>query len=218
MRIRLFTVCALIVDMQTDNPFSFFSKIYCINRASRTDRWEKCLIEFAKLDLDVQRFNAVEGGEKGCCLSHINVLRDAKEKRYKRVLILEDDVEFLVTDLQYYRDLFYLMEFIPWHLLYFGANVTQKLKKKNNFLYTAKGCLCAHAYAANETILPQIVSDARMGRIKVIDTYYLSRIQTRQKSFITSQFCMTQRPDYSDIQNYPVNYTDIKDKFELFTR
>lgn len=196
------------------NPFSFFSKIYCINRASRTDRWEKFQIEFAKLGLEVERFNAVEGGEKGCMLSHVNVIRDAKQKRYKRILILEDDVEFIVTDLQYYADLFSMLELMNWHLLYFGANCTQKLKKNNLFTYTAKGCLCAHAYAVNETIMPQIVSDARENKIKVIDTYYLSRIQTRGKSFITSKFCANQRPDYSDIQNYPVNYSDIKGKFE----
>lgn len=208
---------AVQIAMQADNPFSFFTKIYCINRASRTDRWEKCLVEFNKLGIEVQRFNAVEGGEKGCMLSHVNVIREAKEKRYKRILIMEDDVEFLVTDLQYYKDLFSMIEWEQWHLLYFGANVTQKLKKKNNFLYTAKGCLCAHAYAVNETIMPQIVSDARLGKVKVIDSYYLSRIQTRNKSFILNKFCATQRPDYSDIQNYPVNYTDIKGKFEKFT-
>lgn len=200
--------------MTSENPFSFFSKIYCINRESRKDRWEKCLIEFAKLDLDVQRFNAVEGGEKGCMLSHINILRDAKQNRYRRILILEDDVEFLVTELQYYRDLFYMLEFSHWHLLYFGANCTQKLKKHNNFLYTAKGCLCAHAVAYSDAIIPSIVADARMNKVKVIDTYLLSRVQTRNKSFIASRFCATQAPSYSDIQNTDVNYLDIKTKFE----
>lgn len=190
-----------------------FSKIYCINRESRPDRWEKAQEEFKKLNLEVTRFNAIEGGEKGCMLSHVNIIREAKEKRYKNVLIFEDDVELLVTDLEYYQNAINSLP-LNWHLLYFGANCTQRLKRHNEYLYTAKGCLCAHAYAVNETVMPQIVADARGNKIKVIDLYYLSKIQPRGKSFITSKFCATQRPCYSDIQNYPVNYSDINVKFE----
>lgn len=197
------------------NPFhSFFSEIYCINRAARTDRWEKSQAEFAKLGITVTRFNAVEGGEKGCMQSHVNIIREASAKRHKRVMILEDDVEFLITDLEYYKAVFEMLTFKNWHLLYFGGNPTQKLKKENEFLLKAMGILCAHAYAVNESAFPQIIADARGNKIRVIDSYYLSRVQTKNRSFITSKFCANQRACYSDIQNYPVNYTDIKGKFE----
>lgn len=204
--------------MTSENPFSFFSEIYCINREARTDRWARCQEQFAKLGLTVTRFNAIEGGEKGCMLSHVNVIRDAYQKKHKRILVLEDDVQFLVTDMDYYRELFYFLEFQYWQLLYLGGNCTQKLKRKNSFLFSSRGILCAHAVAYNENILPVIITDARMGRIKVIDTYLLGRIQTRNRSYIANKFCITQRPDYSDIQKTDVNYTDIKEKFDKFTR
>lgn len=206
--------------MTSENPFSFFDKIYCINRASRTDRWGKSLLEFQKLNLTVERFNAIEGGAKGCMLSHINIIRQARENRYRRVLVLEDDVEFLVTDLDYYYQVFKTIEFMHWHLLYLGANVNEKLKRKNEYLFTAKSTLCLHAVAYNETIFNQIIIDARTGKIersKFIDSYLLGKVQSKQCSFITSQFCATQRPDYSDIENYPVNYSDIREKFQRMT-
>ncbi len=199
------------------NRFCYFSKIYCINRASRTDRWEKMQQQFASLGLEVQRFNAIEGGEKGCMQSHIAVIKDAWRNQHKRILILEDDAEFLVTDMEYYAKVFQSMPPL-WHLLYLGANPTEKLKRKSEYLFQAKGLLTGHAYAVNHSIYTQILSDARLSKIKVIDTYYLVKIQPRGKSYITSEFCVNQRPDYSDIQNYPVDYTDIKDKFIKFTQ
>lgn len=199
------------------NPLnSYFSKIYCINRASRTDRWEKMQQQFTALGIEVERFNAIEGGEKGCMLSHIAVIKDAWNKKHKRIFILEDDAEFLVTDMEYYAKVFNAMP-LHWHLLYLGGNVTQHLKAKSEFLFNARGILCAHSYGVHESIYTQILADARLNKVKVIDTYYLGKVQPRGKSFITSEFCVTQRPDFSDIQNSEVNYLDIAQKFVKFT-
>lgn len=172
--------------------------------------------QFNALGIEVERFNAIEGGERGCMQSHVSVIKDAWHNKHKRVLILEDDADFLVTDMEYYAKVFNAMP-LHWHLLYLGANVTQHLKAKNDYLFNAKGCLCAHSYGIQESIYTQVLSDARLNKVKVIDTYYLGKVQPRGKSFITSEFCVNQRPDYSDIQNYPVNYTDIKEKFKKFT-
>lgn len=197
------------------NPFSFFSKIYFINRDSRTDRLEKITAEFAKMGIEAERFPAVEGGEKGCMLSHVNIIRKAKQLNQKQILVLEDDAEFLVTDLEYYNAVFSCLPPL-WHLLYLGGNCTQRLVRHNDYMLTAKGVLCAHAVAYHESIYNQIVTDARHDKVKVIDTYLLGKIQPRGRSFIASKFCVNQRPCYSDIQNYPVNYSDIKEKFERF--
>ena len=75
---------------------SFFDKIYCINLKHRIDRWENCQSQFKKYGLDVERFEAVNGieltpngvngllaGEVGVIRSNYNVIKDAKEKRYK---------------------------------------------------------------------------------------------------------------------------------------
>ena len=84
--------------------FDFFKHIYCINLDNREDRWASVSKEFSKIEIldRVQRVSGIVGdgitklerGEKGCTLSHIYCLKDAKQKGYKNILILEDDVWF----------------------------------------------------------------------------------------------------------------------------
>ena len=76
-------------------------KIFYINLERRTDRREEVEGELSKINLleKVERFNAIShvNGSVGCGQSHLAVLKLAKERKYKNVLILEDDFQFLVS-------------------------------------------------------------------------------------------------------------------------
>jgi GR25 family glycosyltransferase involved in LPS biosynthesis len=74
-------------------------KIFYINLDKRTDRREQIEEELRKYGLEGERYSAIhtpEAGIVGCGYSHLNVLKLAKERGYKNVLILEDDFEFVV--------------------------------------------------------------------------------------------------------------------------
>ena len=78
------------------------SKVIYINLNKRTDRKEKIEKELNDFGLDYERFEAIETpipgfGTVGCGLSHLAVLKLAKERNYENVLILEDDFTFLVS-------------------------------------------------------------------------------------------------------------------------
>jgi glycosyl transferase family 25 len=78
------------------------SKIIYINLKKRTDRRECIEKELNDFGLDYERFEAIETpipgfGIVGCGLSHLAVLKLAKERKYENVLILEDDFTFLVS-------------------------------------------------------------------------------------------------------------------------
>ena len=75
---------------------------FYINLNSRIDR--KIHVE-RQLDLlgirdNVKRFNAIHNvnGRIGCSLSHLKCIQMAKEENMEFVLILEDDVSFLLPD------------------------------------------------------------------------------------------------------------------------
>jgi GR25 family glycosyltransferase involved in LPS biosynthesis len=74
-------------------------KIIYINLEKRKDRREEIESELDKIELPYERFNAVERkmGLAGCGYSHLEVLKIAKRKNYKNILILEDDFMFLVS-------------------------------------------------------------------------------------------------------------------------
>jgi len=76
--------------------------IFYINLKYRKDRREhieKILTERGLMD-KTERYEALytpNSGIVGCSYSHLNVLKLAKERGYKNVLILEDDFEFVVN-------------------------------------------------------------------------------------------------------------------------
>ena len=74
--------------------------IFYINLDKRTDRRENIEKQLQKMELVGERYAAIHtphSGIIGCSFSHLNVLKLAKERGYKNVLILEDDFEFLVS-------------------------------------------------------------------------------------------------------------------------
>jgi glycosyl transferase family 25 len=78
----------------------YIDKIIYINLSHRTDRREQIENELNNFNLDYERFEAIstpDYGIYGCGLSHLSVLKLAKERKYKNILIFEDDFEFLVT-------------------------------------------------------------------------------------------------------------------------
>jgi len=79
---------------------SNIDRIFYINLDKRSDRRELIENELKKYDLThmSERFIGIpfEPGIVGCGKSHLAVMKLAKERGYKNVLILEDDFAFLV--------------------------------------------------------------------------------------------------------------------------
>jgi glycosyl transferase family 25 len=85
-------------------------KIIYINLNKRTDRRTHIENELNNYNLPFERFEAIETtgtiqkyygnfntGIIGCGMSHLNVLKIAKDRGYENILIFEDDFEFLIS-------------------------------------------------------------------------------------------------------------------------
>jgi hypothetical protein len=86
-------------------------KIFYINLDKRTDRRNEIEQELNKMELPYERFSAIhnESGIVGCGYSHLAVLKLARDKGYKNILIFEDDFTFLVSKMEvesYFEKLF----------------------------------------------------------------------------------------------------------------
>lgn len=89
-------------------PLNYFQRLYVINLPSRPDRRREMGAQLAQLGLGfahplVELFPAIRPedpggfpsiGARGCFLSHLAVLKNAKARRLKRLLIVEDDLNF----------------------------------------------------------------------------------------------------------------------------
>jgi len=85
----------------------YIDKTIYINLNRRNDKRIQIEKELVDFDLNYERFEAIENDEGcvGCAYSHLNVLKLAKERGYKNVLILEDDFTFLVSKEEFEKQL-----------------------------------------------------------------------------------------------------------------
>ena len=108
--------------------------IYCINLDHRTDRWQSMALQFHEQGLVVERFPALQGspddpnprglnkGELGCLKSRSAVLRDAKFRGFRKILLLDDDAVLCPRFSDRLRER--LKEVPPdWQTLYIGGIV-----------------------------------------------------------------------------------------------
>lgn len=197
--------------MQKPNPFDYFEQIHCINLDHRTDRWETCLEEFSKVDIQsrVQRFSAIAHTEPfiGFCKSQIAVLKLCSEAAAP-VLVLEDDVMFQANTSEI-LSLAIAQLPVNWEILYLGAMVFKgdfKGRKVSANLVTADGVVCTQAMAYNVGVPERIVRGydhpfIYKVRRNIYDCHLANVWHRRNTSFIVNPMVAWQHAGYSDLSN-----------------
>ena len=92
--------------------------VYCINLPRSTDRRTLMEKEFLRENIDVEFFDACDGGDDGtfgCAQSHINIWRDIVKNGYENALIFEDDINLAHN---FKKELELLEEPDAWDVLY----------------------------------------------------------------------------------------------------
>lgn len=194
----------------------FFDNIYCINLDEATERLINCEEQAKKFEFTFERFSAIKPidrtptllrGELGCLQSHLGVIRDAKEKQYKKILILEDD--FVLVD--NFNDLFFeRIKFVPenWNFLYFGGNHIHGVVPINNFVGIIRHTYTTNAYCINDNMFDTIIG-VLSPALKQVDVYY-AQLQKITNAYVFKPHLAYQRNGYSYIQEGNVDYSFLK--------
>ena len=158
---------------------TYFDKIYCLNLKKRENRWIYSNYQFINNNISVERFDAIDGelidfnneddinleslsrkgvienkGALGCLKSHLEIIKDAKSKNYKRILIFEDDI--LLSD--NFNEEVKKIKDIDWNLLYLGASQFEWSNiKPENELYKCSKTLGTFAYALDISIYDEVL-------------------------------------------------------------
>lgn len=198
----------------------YFSHIECVNLLRRADKWAECESEFLKHGLKVERFNAIDGntigyegrlpdGAVGNLLSHIEILKKARDNGHKNVLILEDDVEFIDNLNEVFND---VVTQVPddWDLLYLGGNhnnapmvkVAENVRVINNTYAT-------HCYAVNHTIYDSLIE--RLSEIDTEGDVIMAEVQKSCRAYCFTPVLAWQRAGVSDVFNVYVDYDFLRD-------
>ena len=206
------------------NPFDFFEEIYVINLDTRTDRWEHAQKEFEKVGIldRVKRYSAIkhQDGRIGLILSNLDIIKDAKKRNLKNVLIFEDDFEFLVDNpLEVLQTSLDRAKDIKWHLFYLGANTHQKLIKIAPNLILLKKAFATHSLAYSELSYNNFIYKYDgIKKIKsqsdILDVFCAQHFQEKFICLMVEPMMTTQMNSFSDIEGSFVNYDFIEERYK----
>lgn len=179
-----------------NNPFDYFDAIYCMNLDERTDRWEHSLKQFEKLGISdrVERFSAIKcsdlktrneladlhyggyfrpnyrfplPGAVGNHLGHREIIKLAKKRGLKNVLVFEDDFNVLDNWNETLNCALGELDNFDWHLFYLGWGFWFGKKKlirecgecllKHFSHAKQRGVTKTHAIAYNSTIFDYLI-------------------------------------------------------------
>ena len=204
------TPVSMFTDVKDIN--TFFSHIYLINLDRRPDRLQQ--MNKILIGINFDRVSAVDGnkynptklknGEYGCLQSHINIITDALEKNYDRILILEDDV----LPIHNFYKIFSKHPFPnKWDILYLGGNQSRNGIDfdRVSYYYRTYNTLGTFAYALPKHMY-QIVIDEMTKYLRPSD---LSLIELQKKYYA---YVIWENLFICDVNNSDIQfYRDLKE-------
>lgn len=137
-------------------------KIIYINLERRKDRKEKIEKQLDEFKLSYERFEAIDNKEQGilgCGYSHLNVLKLAKERNYKNILILEDDFEFVVSkqELEEQLNNFFKLG-LKYDVCFLSYNLIRYEELKNNVVNKGLEVQTASGYIVNNNYYDKLIN------------------------------------------------------------
>lgn len=225
------------------NPFKFFDKIYCINLDERKDRWNECLKNFQKYEIDnYERIDAIKvngnihpkrKGQLGCALSFCKTFEKALADGHEKILIFEDDFEFPFPKEDLFEKLNRSIIELPkdWDSFYLGATLVDcygrfPIEKFSENLFEIKSAHALHATGFSKKALLNIkkfFSNKEEWYLDLInnyenmDVFIAKEFLKTSSSYITKDLLCFQRPNYSNIENNYYDYNQLmEDNFTFF--
>lgn len=219
----------LIIIVYMDN----IDRIYCINMAHRTDRWEHCVKNFDKLN--VTNYQRIDGqkvqhsflkknnnANLGLIKSMMCCFNDCIINNYNNILIFEDDflpTEYFNNDVikNTINDVYATND---WDMLYLGYRKKGEIKRYNDNLNRIYGAYTTHAILYNRKYIEYLLNELPQDcwdnnktknwieQHRAIDVYFSKESNVR-KYYCGKFNFFTQMPSHSDIANEWVDYTKL---------
>jgi glycosyl transferase, family 25 len=156
--------------MQMPSVIDLFDKSYIINLPERRDRYKTMRRELEKVGIflpsdKVEIFPAVKKtergefpsvGARGCFLSHLAILRQAKKLGLNNVLIMEDDLSFSNLFIKNQQALTTEIQQLEWDILYLGHIETVKATT-TSFQPFSQALRTTHFLAINASVIERLV-------------------------------------------------------------
>lgn len=157
---------------------------YLINMNNRPDKLQFSSNECKRIDLEFTRFEAITTTDKGtflcpeargCTLSHLEIIKLAKQQNLPHVLILEDDVKFADNFREILDAVLQETYRLQWDIIFFYNydgfcnNNNNVIKSVSNSLNMITGTVLAHCYLINRGVYDKIINNPPK---EILDLYF----------------------------------------------
>ena len=207
--------------------------VFYINLELRTDRKQHVEQQLASIGINATRFNAIKlaNGAIGCSMSHLKCLEIAKHNNWEHVMIVEDDILFLNTELFKNQLNKFLKKHENFDVVLIAGNNVPPYQKIDDSCVKVYRCQTTTGYVVQRHYYDTLISNIREGIQKLmknpeqhvlyaIDKYWF-KLQQKDNWYLITPLTVTQREDYSDIEERNTNYTRLMvdlDKEWMFKR
>lgn len=204
--------------------------IFYINLESRKDRRIHFENQMLLIGLNAIRFNAIKHnyGAIGCSLSHLMLLKYAKEHNLDHILIMEDDIMFLNPNIFINNLNNFLMNHKEFDVLLLAGNNMGHYNVIDDNCIKITKCQTTTGYLVKNHYYDKLINNFEestnnlINNIKSVGTYaidqYWNKLQMVDNWYLLTPLTVTQRPDYSDIEKKNTNYNSVMldlDKIKL---
>jgi GR25 family glycosyltransferase involved in LPS biosynthesis len=200
--------------------------IFYINLDKRKDRLAEINDEFERMGISAthapERFTAIETpgfGILGCGMSHYEVLRLAKIRGYKNILILEDDFTFLIDAPAFDKEVRQIFENgVDFDVVMFAYNLgvaEEPDNAKSPFLRRVFSASTASCYLVNGHYFDTLIDlytfsipllESTQKHWEYANDAVWKGLMERDKWYITNTRCGKQRASFSDNSNEFMDY------------
>lgn len=196
---------------------------YVINLDERTDRWEQLQKEWKGV-FNLNRVAAIKEtpGWKGCALSHIKIIEEAKSRGDPYVLIWEDDCtprnRHPRAILELWNEVLYKLSMHQdkWDIVLGatsralkGGTYNSTLSTKNVKVYDLPHGFTTHWILYNSSCYDRMIEYKNTLHTQ-IDVFMFQQFNVK----VVTPFLAQQRESYSDIEGQTRNYTEWFDDAE----
>jgi GR25 family glycosyltransferase involved in LPS biosynthesis len=199
---------------------------YVINLEKNVERFNEVQKELEKINVSCTRFNAIqhEKGNIGCCMSHLECLKLAKERNLPYVMIWEDDSMFFRDPKDFLAKVTSFHNNVKeWDVLLVSANNFRPFDKINDNYIQVKNAQCANAYIVKNHYYQTLIDIFNVAKTQLLrgspSHLFMSDIiwkylQYKHKWYMIIPNYITQRPYYSDIERKNVDYLDAYSNYD----
>ena len=186
-----------------------------INLSCRTDKRDHIENELTKYGLPFERYDAFEYPDfraYGCAMSHLGVLKQARNSGYKNVLIMEDDFVFSLSKEAIEQQLTEMFTFNPdFDVCMLSYNLQQSSETDNPSIYKILEAQSGAGYIVQQHYYDKLISIFENANKLLLETrehwLYMNDQSWKPLQLTDNWYCFKDRsghqlPGFSDISQF----------------